>query len=615
MATLRELLVKIAFQVDNGGMKKLEQTTSQTLKRIEGMFGISEKKALQTKKQTDEQKKKSDFNYTQWWASQLHKQEKLAEKKAELEKKLAEKTLQAKIKSSEIANKIEESNLKYKMRLIANSRRLEEQALKQATKIAEQEANKQKQAREKNQTVGSGITGNLTGGLLAGIGAFGAGAIVAGGAIIRLNDAMNTSIARIGVLSGDMGTAKDRFKEIIQVSNQTGQSVDSLSSLYGKITMNAGEFGASNADQIKALSTVAKLAKIGGTSTVAQQGGLIQLGQALGSATVQADEYRSIVEGLPALNKAIAKTMGKTGPQLQAFIKNTRTTGGITGKELFEAIIKATEETEKGFAKLPLTFQRVMNQGVNTFTELGMAMEDKLAPVNTFIEGLQERIVRLKDYIIANKEPIGKAIEKLFEGFNNFLNLMEGAIPLVAPIFNFLVDHFDDITALVAGLLAGLTVLNAFFLYTLIPTLFAVGTAFLVAFPEIRILAIIATVTAVVVGLIVKFDLLNKAIKGVGDAWNAISAKFSEAGVSFSGALERASRGEIRGGGREQRRLQSEAQRQGWGGGKQFVSSTTNVGGSTLNFTSPVSQSQAEKIGMGLMGGITRGLVALETMA
>lgn len=580
MATLRELLVKIAFQVDNGGMKKLEQTTSQTLKRIEGMFGISEKKVLQGKKKTDEQKKKSDFTYTQWWASQLNRREKL-----------------------------------------------EEQALRRSTKIAEQNANKKKQALEKNAKIGLGVTGNVTGGILAGIGAFGAGAVVAGGAIIRLNDAMNMSIARIGVLSGDMSTARDRFKELLGVSNETGQSIDTLSSLFGRIILPSKEYNLSLKQQMDTLKTVAKLAQLGGKNQSSIDGGLLQLGQALGSATVQADEYRSIAEQLPALHTAIAKSIGLTPTKLQLWIKNARTTGSITGKELFEAILKATAETETRFDKLPLTFQRVMNQAVNTFTELGLAMEDKLTPVNAFIEGLQDRVMRLKDYILANKEPIGKAIEKLFEGFNKFLNLMEGAIPLVAPTFNFLVDHFDDIVAIVGGLLSGLVVLNAFFLYTLIPTLIATGTAFGLAFPEIRLIAIIATITAVVVGLIIKFDLLNKAIKGVGDAWNAISSKFSEITdpvnwqkgkkaikkIRESGQVNPLTGGYV--GEYVKRKSQAQAQSQGAGSGKQFVSSTTNVGGSTLNFTSPVSQPQAEKIGMGLMSGITRGLVALETMA
>lgn len=429
--------------------------------------------------------------------------------------------------------------------------------------------------------------------------------LVATTAIIKLNDSLNTNIARIGVLSGNMATAKDRFKEIIQVSNQTGQSVDSLSSLYGKITMNAREFGASNADQIKALSTVAKLAMIGGTSIVAQQGGLIQLGQALGSATVQADEYRSIVEGLPALNNAIAKTMGKTGPQLQAFIKNTKTTGGITGKELFQAILKATKETDERFIKLPLTFQRVQNQGVNAFLELGLAIKDELAPVDTFINYLSTLVVRFKDYIIANKELVGLNIKQLFEGLTNSINFAIEAYKTFEPLTKLLISNFSTIISLSGGVLAGYVALKLFLLAQMIPTAIQTGIAMAAALGPVGLA--ITGIIALATFLELKFQLLSKAIKGIGDAWNAVSGKFSQAGVSFSGALERASRGEIRGGGREKRRLQSEAQRQGAG-------NTVNNGNKTLTHYSKTiingvpNQQQAVNIGKNVQRG---GLVLL----
>lgn len=453
MATLRELIVKIAYQVDNSGIRKMEQTTSKSLKRIEELFGLSEDKTTKKKQQAIERKKKVEFDYTQWWESQLKKQEALETKKNEAIKKLKEKEslTSQKIKEKEIARQkyIEESNLRYKMRLIVNSSKLEEQALRRSTKIAEREAQKRKDLNSK--TLGTGI--GIAGGTIAGLSAFGAGAVGASLGIMKLNDQINMNIARIGVLSGDMATAKDRFKEIIQVSNQTGQSVDSLSSLYGKITMASQEYGISVTDQLRTLKTVAKLSVLGGTPTTSQESGLLQLGQALGSATVQADEYRSIVEQLPALHRAVAKSIGMSASKLQLFIKNAKTTGSITGKELFLAILKAEEDAAKGFEKLPLTLARVTNQMKNSFLEIGMALGDQLQPVTVFLDKLAGKVEKFKNYVIKNKKPIGDAIKSLFDILGKIVDKTQELFEFLQPMFTWIANHSEEIKQKVQALL------------------------------------------------------------------------------------------------------------------------------------------------------------------
>lgn len=525
MATLRELIVKIAYQVDNSGIRKMEQTTSQTLKRIESMFNISEKKALQVKKQTNEQKKKSDFLYAFWWENQLKKQEALEAKKNEAIKKLKEKELltSQKIKEKEIARQkyIEESNLRYKMRLIANSSRLEEQALRRSTKIAEREAQKRKDLNSKTLGTATGIAG----GTIAGLTAFGAGAVGASIGIMKLNDQINMNIARIGVLSGDMSSARERFKEIIQVSNQTGQSVDSLSSLYGKITMASQEYGISVTDQLRTLKTVAKLSVLGGTPTDSQEKGLLQLGQALGSATVQADEYRSIVEQLPALHRAVAKSIGMSASKLQLFIKNARSTGSITGRELFLAILKAEEDAAKGFEKLPLTLARVTNQMKNSFLEIGMALGDQLQPVTLFLDKLAGKVEKFKNLVIKNKKPIGEAIKGLFDTLSKIVDKTQEFFEFLQPMFTWIGDHAEEIkktlTALFIVIGSIIAILTGFWVVANAQTaLITLGVGALVA--------MLTEVTIVLMDIEKETHVLENSFKWLFNTINAFSDKWLE---------------------------------------------------------------------------------------
>lgn len=475
MATLRELIVKIAYQVDNSGIRKMEQTTSKSLKRIEELFGLSEDKTTKKKQQAIERKKKAEFDYTQWWESQLNKREKAVQK--------------------EIAR---------------------------TTKALEREAQKRKDLIGGNvKTTAIGIAG----GTIAGLTAFGAGAVGASIGIMKLNDQINMNIARIGVLSGDMSSARERFKEIIQVSNQTGQSVDSLSSLYGKITMASQEYGISVTDQLRTLKTVAKLSVLGGTPTASQESGLLQLGQALGSATVQADEYRSIVEQLPALHRAVAKSIGMSASKLQLFIKNARSTGSITGRELFLAILKAEEDAAKGFEKIPLTLARVTNQMKNSFLEIGMALGDQLQPVTLFLDKLAGKVENFKNLVIKNKKPIGEAIKGLFDTLSKIVDKTQEFFEFLQPMFTWISDHAKEIkktlTALFIVIGSIIAILTGFWVVANAQTaLITLGVGALVA--------MLTEVTMVLMDIEKETHVLENSFKWLFNTINAISDKWLE---------------------------------------------------------------------------------------
>jgi tape measure domain-containing protein len=435
---------------------------------------------------------------------------------------------------------------------------------------------------------------------------FGAGVLVATTAIIKLNDSLNTNIARIGILSGDMSHARDRFKEILAISNETGQSVDTLSSLYGKVSMASREYNIGTKDQITLLSTIAKLAQLGGTPTSSQQGGLLQLGQAIGSATVQADEYRSIVEQLPALHVAIAKSLGKTPTQLQLWIKNAKKTGSITGKELLGAILKASEDASKGFEKLPLTFQRVQNQGVNAFIELGLAIEDKLAPVNTFINYLSTLVIRFKDYVIANKELVGLNIKQLFEGLTNSINFAIDAYKTFEPVLLWTIKNIDTLTAGLGALLAGYVALKVFMLVQMIPAAYATGVAMTAALGPVGI---------ALVGLIALVTFLELKFKLLSNTWNNVLGEVIDP-VNFKKGKEAMSKirssnmaNPLTGGyAGNWAKNQAEAQRQGAGGN---INNSQKSLSNSFYFSGMPSTAQAKSIGNNLVSSSNRAFYAL----
>jgi tape measure domain-containing protein len=338
-------------------------------------------------------------------------------------------------------------------------------------------------------------------------------------AIINVNDKINMGVARVQTATGgSKAQARGRFKELLGLSTQTGQDVETITSLHNKIQMSAVDLNANPESTMRAVRTVSKLAIMGGTPTASQQGGLLQLGQALGSARVQADEYRSVVEQLPALHQAIAKSMGMTASKLQSFIKDARKTGSITGRELFDAILKAEEDATKAFEKFPITFQRIQNKFMNSFLQLGLALEDQLEPANRFFQNLYDKMDFLNKFLVKNKEVVGKVIKVVFKTLEKGLDAIILGLDKLQPAMDWLNKHGETILKIVKDMAPALIAIAS--AITLLVVGFNLFNGVLKVFqgimwvlnldPKIRVFMALAMV---VIYLETKFGLLSKTIK------------------------------------------------------------------------------------------------------
>lgn len=100
------------------------------------------------------------------------------------------------------------------------------------------------------------------------------------------------------------------------------------------------------------------IAKLSGTSAADASGAFLQLSQALGSGRLQGDELRSILERMPTLAQAIAKSMGRS----TAEIREMGRTGELTSEVIYKALSEAATasgdltskltDSQKAFASL-----------------------------------------------------------------------------------------------------------------------------------------------------------------------------------------------------------------------------------------------------------------------
>jgi tape measure domain-containing protein len=184
------------------------------------------------------------------------------------------------------------------------------------------------------------VNKNVSGSII-GIGRLAAGAF-AGSAVVREFTLLSEAATRIDnslKVAGISGSELERvYQALSKAAKDNGAPIEALANLYGKAAQAQKELGVSSDELITFSANVALALRVAGTDAQSASGALLQLGQALGSGKVQAEEFNSILEGAPTIAQAVAaglKEAGGSVSQLKALV--------VDGKISSEAFFRAFE--------------------------------------------------------------------------------------------------------------------------------------------------------------------------------------------------------------------------------------------------------------------------------
>jgi tape measure domain-containing protein len=157
-------------------------------------------------------------------------------------------------------------------------------------------------------------------------------------------------------------------EQLLAIANRNGVELEAVGTLYSRAAQNSRELGASQADLIGLTSAVAASLKISGTSASAASGSLLQLGQALGSPRIQAEEFNSLLDTMQPLLREAAKHIDGTGGSLSGLTRAIKDTNGagVSNIQLFRGILASMTDLEATAGRSGLTiagaFQTLNNQ-------------------------------------------------------------------------------------------------------------------------------------------------------------------------------------------------------------------------------------------------------------
>jgi len=284
---------------------------------------------------------------------------------------------------------------------------------------------------------------------------------------------------RIKSVVDDTESANFLFKKLQQTAARTGQSIETIAGGFQKISFSKDALGATDAQMLQLSDTFANLGVISSTSMENMNSVILQFSQGLVSGKFQAQEFQSVVEGMPAIMGELAKGMGITTSQLI----NMKREGELLSKDVFQGLLNRTDQIAARAEKMPIR----LNRGWARF-QLGIAQAmSKMDESVTLTGSLSEKLFEAGDAIAE----IPVSLEAMIKTFKN-LNI-EGA----------------KFVSLAKGIMIVTAAMVAF------KTAVALARTVWLSFMAVTPVGIFIALSAAVVGLLVHFDKFNFVVIGL----------------------------------------------------------------------------------------------------
>lgn len=196
--------------------------------------------------------------------------------------------------------------------------------------------------------------------------------------------------------------------DLFAAANRNGVEVESLGQVYARANLAAKSLGATQAQLKTFVDGVSAAVRIQGTSTAAASGALLQLSQGLGSGVFRAEEFNSVLEGLPVIAQAVANNLDAAGGSV-AKLRTLVADGKVTSQDFFQAFLKGAGQLEGQAAQATLTLSGAFTVLENQLTR-GAGAVDKATGATAILSGAITYLANNLDVAAVALTVIGTAL-------------------------------------------------------------------------------------------------------------------------------------------------------------------------------------------------------------
>lgn len=189
---------------------------------------------------------------------------------------------------------------------------------------------------------------------------------------IDMADQMRLLEGRLKLVTSSTAELQSVQDALRDSANRTRSDYAASVELFARVARSTRDLGIAQQDLLRFTELTQMAIKTSGATSVEASAALIQLSQGLAAGALRGDEFRSVMEQIPAVAQAIAAGMGITIGELRAMSMQ----GELTAQQVIDAVLKMDATIRGDFASAPVTV-------ADSFVVLKNAIREALGEINT----------------------------------------------------------------------------------------------------------------------------------------------------------------------------------------------------------------------------------------
>ncbi|HFF2524661.1 TPA: tape measure protein [Enterobacter cloacae] len=174
--------------------------------------------------------------------------------------------------------------------------------------------------------------------------------------IAKTADTMQSLESRVGLLPQTVGDVGEAFDAVAKKATENRMGIQAYAEVYTRIGNAAQDYLKTSEEVEKVTSTLSQALVVGGATAQEQASAFLQFSQALGSGTLQGDEFRAMAEAAPQYLDQLAKALGYPRGEL----KKLASEGKLTTKEVIQATMNMSDYFNKMYKQIPMTIGQAL---------------------------------------------------------------------------------------------------------------------------------------------------------------------------------------------------------------------------------------------------------------
>lgn len=170
--------------------------------------------------------------------------------------------------------------------------------------------------------------------------------------VLDLSDTYSNTTARLNLMNDGLQSTAELQDKIMESANRARASYQTTADVVAKLGQRAGDVFKYNDETIQFAENLNKQFVIAGASQMEMASASMQLTQALGSGVLRGEELNAVFEAAPNVIQTIADYMNVPIGKIRDMASN----GEITASIVKNALLSATDEINKQFEAMPMTF-------------------------------------------------------------------------------------------------------------------------------------------------------------------------------------------------------------------------------------------------------------------